>query len=162
MGQDCEGRTLNKMRYFTTFHSLLTHRLPLRAALLLWLGLSAGCARNHYYVEPNGQVTSVSHNPLWGPKKGSPQAVVVAEIPTTVAGAKVIQSPHNQMATSVAGSTVVNPAIPEAVVVQQPANGGSTAEPGLVNTGEGSTASTGTQVSGGIKRVAKSDTGGLD
>lgn len=142
--------------------SLWTTANAARAFLIPALCLSTGCARNHYYVEPNGQVTTVSHNPFWGPKKGTQQAVQVAEIPTTVAGAKVISAPQQQIVTSGGGATVVNPAIPEAVVVHQPTNGGSSAEPGLINTGESSTASTGTQVSGGIKRVAKSDTGGLD
>lgn len=142
--------------------SLATCAKSARALLIAALGLSAGCARNHYYVEPNGQITTVSHNPFWGPQKGTQQVVQVAEIPTTVAGAKVVSAPQQQIVTSGGGSTVVNPAIPEAVVVHQPSNGGSSAEPGLVNTGEGSTASTGTQVSGGIKKVAKSDTGGLD
>ncbi|MBI1324703.1 hypothetical protein GC170_16165 [bacterium] len=104
-----------------------------------------GCAKNHYYIEPNGQVTSVSHQPFFGLKKNSPETVQMAAVPTEVQGAKVITvAPSAPVQSAQVG--VVNPAIPEAVVVQPPANQGVLGEPPLINGG-----SNGTQVSGGIR-----------
>jgi len=108
---------------------------------------SFGCAKNHYYIEPNGQVTSVSHQPFFGLKKNAPDTVQMAAAPTQVQGAKVITvSPAAPVQSAQVG--VVNPAIPEAVVVQPPANQGVIAEPPLVNGAQGAN---GTQISGGIR-----------
>ena len=122
------------------------------AIFLIFAGIS-GCAKNHYYIEPNGQVTTVGHQPFWGPTRVNPDPVHLTEVPTTIAGAKVVSSAHSSGSATVG---VVNPAIPEAVVVQQPVNAGSTAEPGLVSSGASSDAPA-TQVSGGVKKIAKAN-----
>lgn len=130
--------------------------ISFRHASMLCLAFAAasGCAKNHYYIEPNGQVTSVSHQPFFGLRKHSPEAVQMAAVPTEVQGGKVISvAPANPGMSAQVG--VVNPAIPEAVVVQPPANQGVIQEPPLVN---GSLDSSGTQVSGGIR--TQSATGG--
>lgn len=111
-----------------------------------------GCARNHTYIEPNGQVTTVSRDPLFGLRKHSPDTVQMAAVPTEVQGAKVVTvtpAPAGQ----VSQIGVVNPAIPEAVVVQPPAARGTVAEPPLIN---GATGANGTQVSGGISPAGPS------
>jgi hypothetical protein len=123
--------------------------------LLIAFVATSGCARNHYYIEPNGQVTSVGHQPFWGPTRGTATPVQMAEVPTTIAGAKVVSSAPTANSATVG---VVNPAIPEAIVVQQPANAGAAAEPGLI-TSSGSDDVPATSVSGGVRKIAKS-TGG--
>lgn len=138
--------------------SLLAGSHVIRFAFAVSLLASGGCARNHYYIEPNGQVTTVGHNPIWGRSKVAPETVQMTEVPTTVAGAKIVSKPPSQ--TAIAGG-VVNPAIPEAVVVQQPAGAANAAEPGLLNTGDGSETSS-TQISGGIKKVAKNNAGAIE
>lgn len=127
----------------------------LQSCLLISFFAASGCARNHYYIEPNGQVTSVGHQPFWGPTRGNPAPVQMAEVPTTIAGAKVVASAPASNSATVG---VVNPAIPEAIVVQQPANAGSVSEPGLV-TSNGSDDVPATSVSGGVKKIAKSSGG---
>ncbi len=108
---------------------------------------SFGCAKNHYYIEPNGQVTTVSRDPIFGLKKQSPAAVQVVAAPTEVQGAKVITTtPAPGVQSAQIG--VVNPAIPEAVVVQPPAAQGVVNEPPLI---DGTAGANGTQVSGGIR-----------
>lgn len=138
--------------------SLLAVSRAIRFAFAASILASGGCARNHYYIDPNGQVTTVGHNPIWGRTKVTPETVQVTEVPTTVAGAKIVSKPSSQ--TAIAGG-VVNPAIPEAVVVQQPAGAANAAEPGLLNTGDESGASS-TQISGGIKKIAKSNEGTIE
>jgi|LakMenE01Jun11ns_1017448.scaffolds.fasta_scaffold9725599_1 hypothetical protein len=127
----------------------------LQSCLLIAFVATSGCARNHYYIEPNGQVTSVGHQPFWGPTRGTATPVQMAEVPTTIAGAKVVSSAPTANSATVG---VVNPAIPEAIVVQQPANAGAAAEPGLI-TSSGSDDVPATSVSGGVRKIAKS-TGG--
>lgn len=145
-------------RFFQLFaNSIRMKSRPvlLQICLMIAFIASSGCARNHYYIEPNGQVTSVGHQPFWGPTRGTPAAVQMAEVPTTIAGGKVVASAPTANSATVG---VVNPAIPEAIVVQQPANAGSVSEPGLV-TSSGSEDTPATSVSGGVKKIAKS-TGG--
>ena len=113
----------------------------LQICLMIAFIASSGCARNHYYIEPNGQVTSVGHQPFWGPTRGNPAAVQMAEVPTTIAGGKVVASAPTANSATVG---VVNP--------------GSVSEPGLV-TSSGSEDTPATSVSGGVKKIAKS-TGG--
>lgn len=127
----------------------------LLASLLIF---SPGCAKNHSYIDPNGNVVTVGHQPFWGPKQVQQQAVVVSQIPTHVDGAKIVASTPSANSNTVVG--VVNPAIPEAIVVNQPtpASGGS--EPGLSVTGAGTSSNVApadappTQISGGIPRSA--------
>jgi hypothetical protein len=121
-------------------------------ALCVSLG-GFGCAKNHYYIEPNGQVTTVSHQPFFGIKKQSAQTAQIVEFPTQVQGAKIIASTP---ATQSAQVGVVNPGIPEAVVVQQPANAGTVSEPGLIapNVSDNS----GIQISGGIRKASDTTT----
>lgn len=132
------------------------HSLAYRRAASIGLAMVAfaGCAKNHYFVEPNGQVTAVSHQPLFGLKKHTPEAVQMTAVPTEVHGAKIITVNPPPTVQSVQ-SGVVNPAIPEAVVVQPPVNQGLPAEPPLVN---GDAGTNGTQVSGGIRTPAASGT----
>jgi hypothetical protein len=108
---------------------------------------SFGCAKNHYYVEPNGQVTTVSRDPFFGIRKQSPETAQVVTFPTEVQGAKVIATtPAPGVQSAQIG--VVNPAIPEAVVVQPPAAQGMVNEPPLL---DGTAGANGTQISGGIR-----------
>jgi hypothetical protein len=116
----------------------------------------AGCARHHSYIDPNGNVITVGHQPIWGPKQVQQESVIVSQIPTHVEGAKVVATAPAANANTVVG--VVNPAIPEAVIVNaQPSKG---AEPGLTVTGAGSATNSAaadappTQISGGIKPSA--------
>lgn len=109
-----------------------------------------GCARHHTYIDSNGNVTTVGHQPFWGPSKVNQDTVVMSNLPTQVQGGKVISAPVQSQNTLVAGG-VSNSTIPEAVVVQHPGNLGvpSPGEPGLSDTGVASGAPA-TQVSGGI------------
>lgn len=138
-----------------TLPTIKSNRLmALRHVVVLGLGCQSftGCAKNHYYIEPNGQVTSVSHQPFFGLKKGTPETVQMAAVPTEVQGAKVITvAPAAPVQSAQVG--VVNPAIPEAVVVQPPANQGVLGEPPLMNGG-----TTGTQLSGGIRSQTSTGT----
>ena len=60
------------------------------AIFLIFAGVT-GCAKNHYYIEPNGQVTTVGHQPFWGPTRVNPDPVHLTEVPTTIAGATVVR-----------------------------------------------------------------------
>lgn len=127
----------------------------LLASLLIF---SPGCAKNHSYIDPNGNVVTVGHQPFWGPKQVHQQAVVVSPIPTHVDGAKIVASAPSSNSNTVVG--VVNPAIPEAVVVNQQAPVAGSSEPGLTVTGANATSNAApadappTQISGGINRSA--------
>lgn len=143
----------NRPRTGSNPHTTGPGRVALSCMLLASLSTSFfGCARNHTYIEPNGQVTTVSRDPLFGLRKQSPETVQMAAVPTEVQGAKVVTiSPAPAGQSSQIG--VVNPAIPEAVVVQPPASRGAVSEPPLIN---GAAATNGTQVSGGIRNAAPS------
>lgn len=109
-----------------------------------------GCARHHTYIDPNGNVTTVGHQPFWGPSRVPNQSVIAADVSTQVQGGKVVSSGQTQGQAIVGG--VVNPAIPEAMIVQNPGNPSSGGEPVLSNTGAANADAPATQISGGISK----------
>lgn len=122
----------------------LTRAIRILGCLLIIAG--AGCARHHTYIDPNGNVTTVGHQPFWGPSRVPNQTVVASDVATQVQGGKLVAQAPNQ-GQAIVG--VVNPAIPEAVIVQNPGNG-STSEPSLSDTGPAGANAPPTQITGGI------------
>ena len=138
--------------------NLITRNMAFFTLVSAILLSSPGCAKNHSYIDPNGNVVTVGHQPFWGPKQVQNPSVVVSPIPTHVDGAKIVATPPSSNSNTVVG--VVNPAIPEAVVVNQPTPAAGGSEPGLTVTGTGATTNAApadappTQISGGITRSA--------
>lgn len=126
----------------------LSRVCPLLISVTIVLG--QGCARHHTYIDPNGNVTTVGHQPFWGPSHVQNQSVITADVSTQVQGGKIVSSGQTQGQAIVGG--VVNPAIPEAIIVQNPGNPSASGEPILSNTGAANADAPATQISGGISK----------